>query len=67
MPILSVCAFMRTAQIGGASMGTYYGLNMTELDSHASMSVTGSGTTVITKSGHFAMVTPFSLTSSGKG
>ncbi len=41
-------------------MGTYYGLNMTELDSHANMSVAGGGTTVIAKSGHFATVTPFS-------
>jgi hypothetical protein len=51
---------MRAAQIGGASMGTYYGLNLTELDSHANMSVAGSGSTVIAKSGHFATVTPFS-------
>ncbi len=41
-------------------MGTYYGLNVTELDSHANMSVAGGGTTVIAKSGHFATVTPFS-------
>jgi hypothetical protein len=33
---------------------------VTELDSHANMSVAGGGITVIAKSGHFAMVTPFS-------
>ncbi len=60
MPILSVCASMHMAQIGGASMGTYYGLNVTELDSHANMSVAGGGNTVIAKSGHLAMVTLFS-------
>ncbi len=54
MPILLVCTSMRAVQIGGASMGTHYGLNVTELDSHANMSVAGGGTTVITKSGHFA-------------
>ncbi len=41
-------------------MGTYYGLNVTELDSHANMSVAGSGTTVIVESRHFTTVTPFS-------
>jgi hypothetical protein len=41
-------------------MGTYYGLNVMELDSHANMSVAGGGTSVIAKSGHFATVTPFS-------
>ncbi len=60
MPILLVCASMRSAQIGGASMRYYNGLNVTELDSHANMSVTGSGSTVIARSGHFATVTPFS-------
>jgi hypothetical protein len=33
---------------------------MTELDSHANMSVAGSGSTVIARSEHFATVTPFS-------
>jgi hypothetical protein len=51
---------MRAAQIWGASMGLYNGLQVIELDSHANMSVAGSGTTVIAKSGHFATVTPFS-------
>jgi hypothetical protein len=61
MPILLVCASMRLVQIGGASMGYYNGLNVTELDSsHANMSVAGSGSTVIARSGNFAMVTPFS-------
>ncbi len=41
-------------------MGSYNGLMVTELDSHANMSVAGNGTTVIAKSGHFATVTPFS-------
>ena len=41
-------------------MGSHNGLQMTELDSHANMSVAGNGTTVIAKSGHFATVTPFS-------
>jgi hypothetical protein len=41
-------------------MGYYNGLNVTELDSHAIMSVVGSGSTVIARSGHFATVTPFS-------
>jgi hypothetical protein len=41
-------------------MGYYNGLNVTELDSHANMSVACSGSTVIARSGHFAMVTPFS-------
>ena len=41
-------------------MGVYNGLLVTELDSHANMSVTGNGTTVIATSGHFATVTPFS-------
>jgi hypothetical protein len=50
---------MCLAQIGDASMGYYNGLNVTELDSHANMSVAGSGSTVIARSGHFAMVTPF--------
>jgi hypothetical protein len=59
-PILLICASMRLAQIGGASMGYYNGLNVTELDFYANMSVAGSGSTVIATSGHFAMVTPFS-------
>ena len=41
-------------------MGSYNGLQVTELDSHANMSVAGNGTTVIAKSGNFATVTPFS-------
>jgi hypothetical protein len=51
---------MHLAQIGGTSMGYYNGLNVTELDSHANMSVAGSGSSVIARSGHFATVTPFS-------
>jgi hypothetical protein len=58
--MLLVCASMRSAQIGGASMEYQNGLNMTELDSHAKMSVAGSGSTVIARSGHFDMVTSFS-------
>ncbi len=41
-------------------MGYYNCLNVTELDSHANMSVAGSGSTVIARSGHVATVTPFS-------
>jgi hypothetical protein len=41
-------------------MGCYNGLMVTELDSHANMSVASNGTTVMAKSGHFATVTPFS-------
>jgi hypothetical protein len=51
---------MCLVQIGGASMGYYNGLNMTELDSHANMPVAGSGSTVIARSRCFATVTPFS-------
>ncbi len=41
-------------------MGYFNGLNVTKLDSYANMSVTSRGSTVIARSGHFAMVTPFS-------
>ncbi len=59
-PIVSVCASVRTAQIGGTSMGMYSGLSTTELDSHANMVVAGNETTIIACSGAFANVTPFS-------
>ena len=39
-------------------MGLYNGLQVTELDSHANVSVAGNGTTVIAKNGHSATVTP---------
>ncbi len=62
MPKKLVCASVRAAQISGTSMGHYNGLQVTELDSHANiMSVAGSNTTVIARSGLFATVTPFSL------
>ncbi len=57
---MSVCTSVHVAQIGGARMGSYNGLMVSELDSHANMSVAGNGTTVIVKSGHFATVTLFS-------
>ncbi len=59
-PIVLVCASVRTAQIGGTSMGMYSGLSSTELDSHANKAVAGSKTTVIARSGTFANVTTFS-------
>jgi hypothetical protein len=51
---------MHSVQIGGASMGYYNDLNVTELESHAKMSVAGSNSTVIARNGRFAIVTPFS-------
>jgi hypothetical protein len=51
---------MHLAQIGGASLVYNNSLNVTELDSHANMSVAGSSSIVIARSGHFATVTPFS-------
>jgi hypothetical protein len=44
----------------GHKHGVLHGLHVTELDYHGSMSVAGSGSTVIARSGHFATVTPFS-------
>jgi hypothetical protein len=41
-------------------MGAYSGFLATELDSHANMAVAGSDCTIITKSGNFSDVTPFS-------
>ncbi len=46
------------ARIGGASIGLYGDLSITELDSHANMAVTGSGCTIIAKSGQYVNVTP---------
>ena len=48
------------ARIGGASIGLYGDLSVTELDSHANMAVAGSGCTIIARSGQYANVTPFS-------
>ncbi len=48
------------ARIGGASIGFYDDLSITELDSHANMAVDGRGFTIISKSGKYATVTPFS-------
>ncbi len=39
------------ARIGGASIGLYGNLSVTELDSHANMAVAGKGYTIIAKSG----------------
>ena len=54
-----MCA-LRAATIGGASVGSYGGQSVTELDSHANMAVAGRDCTIIAKSGHYASVTPFS-------
>jgi len=48
------------ARIGGAGIGFYGDLSITELDSHANMAVAGSGCTIISRSGQYANVTPFS-------
>ena len=55
-----VCASVSAAQIWGVSMGSYNGLQVTELDSHANMAVAGYDCTVIATSGRYATVTPFS-------
>jgi hypothetical protein len=47
------------ARIGGASIGLYGNLSVTELDSHANMAVAGKGCTIIDKSGQYGNVTPF--------
>jgi hypothetical protein len=41
-------------------MGAYSGLLATGLDSHTNMAVAGADCTIITKSGNYAGVTPFS-------
>ena len=51
---------MHAAKIGGASVGSYGCLSVTELDSHANMAVAGKDCTIIARSGHYATVTPFS-------
>jgi hypothetical protein len=48
------------ARIGGAGIGFYGDLSITELDSHANMAVAGSGCTIIARSGQYANVTSFS-------
>jgi hypothetical protein len=58
--VLAACASVRSAHMGGTSMGAYIGLLATELDSHANMAVAGSDCTIIAKSANFADVTPFS-------
>ena len=49
-----------SATIGGTSVGSYGDMSATELDSHANMAVAGRDCTIITTSGQYATVTPFS-------
>ena len=60
MPLPVSVSAMHAAKIGGASVGSYGCLSVTELDSHANMAVAGQDCTIISRSGHFATVTPFS-------
>ncbi len=53
-----VCAVCAT--IGGTRVGSYGGMSAIELDSHANMAVAGRDCTIITTSGQYATVTPFS-------
>jgi hypothetical protein len=41
-------------------MGSYADFGATELNSHANMAVAGSNCTIISTSGHYENVTPFS-------
>ena len=50
---------MNAATIGGASVGLYGCLSVTDLDSHANMPVAERDCTIISRSGHHATVTPF--------
>ncbi len=59
-PLVVELSALFAARIGGASIGLYGDLSDTELDSRANMAVTGSGCTIIAKSGQYANVTPFS-------
>ncbi len=50
---------MNAATIGGASVGSYGCLSVTELDSHANMPFAERDCTIISRSGHHATVTLF--------
>ena len=59
-PLVVRLSALFAARIGGASIGLYGDLSITELDSHANMAVAGGGCTIIARSGQYANVTPFS-------
>ena len=60
MPFSVWVSAFYAAKIGGTSIGLYWCSSVTELDSHANMTVAGGGCTIIAKSGQYATVTPFS-------
>ena len=59
-PLIEGISAFFAARIGGASIGLYGNLSVTELDSHANMAVASKNCTIIAKSGQYATVTPFS-------
>ena len=59
-PLIEGISAFFAARIGGASIGLYGDLSVTELDSHANMAVAGKNCTIIANSGQYANVTPFS-------
>jgi len=59
-PLIEGISAFVAARIGGASIGLYGNLSVTELDSHANMAVAGKNCTIIATSGQYANVTPFS-------
>ena len=60
MPIFSSVGALSSVKIGGVSTGSYGCMSVTELDSHANMAVAGKDCTIISRSGQYANVTPFS-------
>ena len=59
-PLIEGISAFFAGRIGGASIGLYGDLSVTELDSHANMAVAGKNCTIIANSGQYANVTPFS-------
>ena len=60
MPIFPLVSALKSVKIGGVSTGSYGCMSVTELDSHANMAVAGKECTIISTSGQYANVTPFS-------
>jgi hypothetical protein len=60
VPIISSVSALRSVKIGGMSTGSYGCMSVTELDSHANMAVAGKDCTIISTSGQYVNVTPFS-------
>ena len=60
MPIFLSVSALKSVKIGGVSTGQYGCMSVTELDSHANMAVAGKDCTIISRSGQYANVTPFS-------